>query len=402
MSVCVSFYDNIAQHYNSVKDYKKAEYYAFKGIALALKNNQKRSLTYGYAAMGEAYYRSGDKVQGMLYFNKALQITSDLQLPYRKMELYDAMTNCYASSSDYKDAFYYLSKYRWLQDSLQVRVNVKQLGELQIKYESAKKDEALALLNQAALQKNKQLQWLLADVFLFFVLIAILVYMYVLIRKKNDALTASNVQINEQSTKLQILMKELHHRVKNNLQIVSSLLNLQSNRVTDTEALKVLDASRQRIEAMSIIHNSLYQRDNANKVDMKKFLPVLLDNILDSFGQNRDEIDVSMEILIDDMDVDIAMPLGLIINEWITNTYKHAYKNMQERPYLRIFIGYEDNQVKLKMNDNGIGIPMEIWENPKGSFGVKLVKILIKQIGGTSRVTNTGGTTMELDIPYVK
>src|SRR6202042_420132 len=116
----------------------------------------------------------------------------------------------------------------------------------------------------------------------------------------------------------------------------------------------------------------------------------------------RNEIDTSMEILIDDMDVDIAMPLGLIINEWITNTYKHAYKNMQERPYLRIFIGYEDNQVKLKMNDNGIGIPMAIWENPKGSLVVQLVKILVKQIGRTSRVTNTGGTTMELDIPCFK
>jgi two-component sensor histidine kinase len=318
------------------------------------------------------------------------------------MEIYDDISSCYESSGDYKDAFNYLSKYRWLVDSLQVRVNVKQLGELQIKYETAKKDEALALLNQANLQKSKQLQWLLGGAITFALLIIALVYLYRIIRHKNQVLTANNIQINEQSGKLQVLMKELHHRVKNNLQIVSSLLNLQTNRVTDPEALAVLNASRQRIEAMSIIHNSLYQRDNANKVDMKKFLPVLLNNILESFGQNRDDIDISMEILIDDMDVDIAMPLGLIINEWITNTYKHAYKNMSERPYMRIFIGNEGNQVKLKINDNGIGIPMALWENPKGSFGVKLVKILIKQIGGISRVSNTGGTTMELDIPYAK
>jgi len=398
----ISFYNNIAQHYYLLKDYEKAKYYGKKGIALALKYHQKRSLTYSYSFIGTAYYYSGDRKQGMMYLNKALQLSIEIKQPYRKMEIYDDISRCYQSSSDYKQAFFYLNKFRWLVDSLQVRSNEKQIGELQIKYETAKKDEALALLNQAALQKNKQLHWLLADVLLFFVLIAILAYMYVLIRRKNDALTASNAQINEQSTKLQVLMKELHHRVKNNLQIVSSLLNLQSSRITDPEALNVLNASRQRIEAMSIIHNSLYQRDNANKVDMKKFLPVLLNNILESFGQNREEIDISMEILIDDMDVDIAMPLGLIINEWATNTYKHAYRNMLERPSLRIFIGYEDNQVKLKMNDNGIGIPMAVWENPKGSFGVKLVKILVKQIGGTSRVSNTGGTSMELDIPYVK
>jgi len=396
------FYNNIAQHYDLLKDYKKAEYYGRKGIAVATKYNQKRSLTYSYSFIGIAYYYSGDRTQGIMYLDKALQLSIAIKQPYRKMEIYDDISRCYESSGDYKDAFNYLSKYRWLVDSLQVRVNVKQLGELQIKYESAKKDESLALLNQANLEKSKQLKWLLGGALLFLVFVAILVYLYIVIRRKNNALTASNVRINEQSTKLQVLMKELHHRVKNNLQIVSSLLNLQTNRVTDPEALAVLNASRQRIEAMSIIHNSLYQRDNANKVDMKKFLPVLLNNILESFGQNRDDIDISMEILIDDMDVDIAMPLGLIINEWVTNTYKHAYNSMSERPSMHIYIGYGANQVKLKMNDNGIGIPMALWENPKGSFGVKLVKILIKQIGGISRVSNTGGTTMELDIPYVK
>jgi len=197
-------------------------------------------------------------------------------------------------------------------------------------------------------------------------------------------------------------MRELHHRVKNNLQIVSSLLNLQSNKIVDKDARGLLDVTRQRIEAMSIIHNSLYQRDDANKVDMKEFLPVLLDNILESFGINRDEIDISTDISIGDIDVDIAMPLGLIINEWITNIYKHAYINTGKRPYMEILVCQSGGQIKLKISDNGVGMPLALWDNPKESFGIKMMKILIKQIGGRSHISNGVGTTMELDIPYVQ
>jgi len=182
----VPFYDNIAQHYNSVKDYKKAEYYAKKGIALALKFNQKRSLTYSYSALGQSYYHSGDKKQGMTYLNKALQITIEIKRPYRKMELYEEISGCYESSADYKQAFFYLKKYRWLFDSLQVRANEKQIGELQIKYEAAKKDEALALLNQANLTKNKQLNWLFGGLLVFILFIVILIYLYGVIRKKKQ------------------------------------------------------------------------------------------------------------------------------------------------------------------------------------------------------------------------
>ncbi len=181
--VRIPFYDNIAQHYDAVKDYSKAKYYGQKGVDLALKYNQPRSLTYSYSALAEACYRSGDTRQGMEYFNKALLITNQLKLPYRKMELYDAMTNCYASSGDYKDAFSYLSKYRWLQDSLQVRVNVKQLSELQIKYETAKKDAKISSLK--AKSEIEELEYGgIITVLILLVIIGALIYLKENKRKK--------------------------------------------------------------------------------------------------------------------------------------------------------------------------------------------------------------------------
>lgn len=398
----VPFYDNIAQHYFLFKDYKRSEEYARKGIAIATKYNMQRSLTYGYDWLGEASYLSGERELGASYLKKALAISIMIKQPYRKMEIYDDLAVCYSSSSNYKDAYYYLSKYRWLLDSLQVRGNVKQIGELQIKYETAQKDKDLALLNQANAQKSKQLQWLLIGASIFLLLIVILVYTYSIIRTNNKVLKANNIQINEQSAKLQTLMQELHHRVKNNLQIVSSLLSLQSNRMTDNEARDALNVSRQRIEAMSIIHNSLYQHDSANKVRLKEFLPVLVNNIMDSFGIKSNVVIITLEIMVDEIEVDIAMPLGLIINEWVTNIFKHAFKNMEEQPAMEILVFRNADKLKIKIKDNGVGMPISAWDDPKESFGVKLMKILIKQLSGVSYISNVKGTTLELDIPYSK
>ncbi|MEA5257122.1 histidine kinase dimerization/phosphoacceptor domain -containing protein [Arcicella aquatica] len=397
----VSFYHNIAQHYKDMGDYDKAIMYAEKGIALATALNKKRSLTYGYCWLGEAYYRKGNRALGTKYIEKAISISIEIKQPYRTMELYETMANCYRSSGDLKKAIPFMDRYLEVHDSLNVQNNEKLMGELQIKYESSKKDTDLALMHQASELKSKQMQWLIAGIIIFMLLSSTLVYSYNVIRKKNKTLNDKNIKINEQAEKLQTLMQELHHRVKNNLQIVSSLLTLQSNRMADDDAKQALDVSRQRIEAMSIIHSSLYQQDNANMVNMKEFVAVLLSSILESFGINRDKIDVSVEITIDDINVDVAMPLGLIMNEWITNIFKHAFKNWEGRPSIVIAISQTATSIQLKIKDNGIGMPQSSWDNPTGSFGVKMIKMLIKQIAGLPNILDDNGTTFELEIPLI-
>lgn len=397
----VSFYHNIAQHYKDMKDYDKAIMYAKKGITLATALNKKRSLTYGYCWLGEANYRKGNRELGTKYIEKAISISKEIKQPYRTMELYETMANCYRSSGDLKKAIPFMDKYLEVHDSLNVQTNEKLIGELQIKYESSKKDKDLALMQQADQLKSKQMIWLIAGIIIFMVLSVTLVYFYTIIHKRNNTLNDKNKKINEQAEKLQTLMQELHHRVKNNLQIVSSLLTLQSNRMVDKEAKQALDVSKQRIEAMSIIHSSLYQKENANMVDMKEFVSVLLNSIVESFGVNRDNIDMIVEVGVDDIDVDVAMPLGLIMNEWITNIFKYAFKDWDGRPLVIISIAQTSSSIRLKIKDNGVGMPQSLWDNPTGSFGIKMIKMLIKQIAGLSNIINNDGTTFELDIPLV-
>jgi two-component sensor histidine kinase len=396
----IRFYDNIAQLYKDNKDYVKSISYAKKGVELATRLNEKRSLTYGYNWLGEALYFSGHEKEGMACLKKSLAITVEIKQPFRTMELANAISQCYELSGDYKNALQYANQSSALKDSLQVLGNSKQVSELQIKYETAKKDKDIALLNQADQIRSRHMVWVYVAGGMFLLITLVLLTMYKTIQNRNSELVVSNAYVNEQSQKLQTLMQELHHRVKNNLQIVSSLLTLQSSRLTDADARNVLNVSRQRIDAMSIIHQSLYQHDSANMVNIREYIHNLLNNITQSFGVRQDEMDIKVDVLVKDMDVDIALPLGLILNEWVTNVFKHAYQEMTARPSLQLMIFLDGDNVKVEIKDNGIGMPPDLWDNPKASFGIKLMKVLMKQIRAVSEITTYQGTMLELNIPY--
>ena len=186
---------------------------------------------------------------------------------------------------------------------------------------------------------------------LFILLSAFLYVQYRGIRQRNRMLADSNKKINEQSEQLKFLMKELHHRLKNNLQIVSSLLSLQSNHLSDQDAQQAVKIGQQRIEAMSLIHRSLYQQDNPNMVNMKEYVTDLVESILQSFGIDKDKFDLQLDVQITEMDVDRALPLGLIINEWVTNAFKYAYKEVQSHSLMLSL--KKDREIILEIKDNG-------------------------------------------------
>jgi len=397
-SLRIRFYDNISQYYLEENQFDKSIAYGEKGAELSLKHNAIRSLTYSYSWMGMSYYHLNQKEKGLQYLNQALAISKQLKEPFRTAEIYGFIYKCYILSDDYKNAFNYYSLMNHLNDSIKLVNNTKQLGELQIKYEAVKKDNQIVSLQRAEQSRSRQMVWVIAGLVLAVIILGVIFVQYYLISKKNRFMAMSAKTMNEQAEKLQVLIKELHHRVKNNLQIVSSLLSLQSNRLTDADARSAIKLGQQRIEAMSLIHRNLYRQENPTLVNMKEFVTDLTESIMVSFGIDKDEFILELEISISDLDVDVALPLGLIINEWITNSFKHAYGSQQGRPGLWIKLS-ADNNLELKIKDNGKGMPMEIWETPQKSFGIKLVKVLTKQLRGNCRIENGNGTILTLDIP---
>ena len=197
---------------------------------------------------------------------------------------------------------------------------------------------------------------------------------------------------------IKLLMKELHHRVKNNLQIVSSLLSLQSFRIKDKIAADAVREGQHRIEAMSLIHQRLYTNDNITEVNIKEFINDISESLMQAYGHNRNNFILTLNIENEMMDVDKAIPLSLIINELVTNAFKYAYNNIA-KPVLTITLTKKQNDMQLFIADNGKGIDMEAWQNNKG-YGKELVQTFVKQLDGEIIVRINNGTTFTIIFPY--
>jgi two-component sensor histidine kinase len=393
----IALYDNLSQYYKITGDYRQGIRYGIKGMELARKYDKKISLTYSLNWLGEMYFYQGDREKGLAYLHEAVGIAGEIHNVYREMELYGSLYACYQALGDDKQALAYFSRSQRIRDSLQVEKNVRQIGQLHIQYETGRKDqqiESLAALNR---EKTKNNLYMSVGLLLLLVFLVFLLFQYRGIRHRNRLLVARNRTIQAQSRQLKLLMKELHHRVKNNLQIVSSLLSLQSSHLTDQEAREAVLTGQQRIEAMSLIHQSLYRGDRPGTINMPEYVGSLIGNILQSFGVAASQCDLQLDVEVGELDIDTALPLGLIINEWVTNAFKHAYPDVA-RPRLALWLS-GNNPIRLEISDNGPGMPPELWKHPDTSFGIRLVQVLARQLKGRCDMVHDGGTKLVLEFP---
>ncbi len=387
----IAYYSNISQYYVYAKAYDKTIYYGEKGIALAKKYNQLRSITYSGNWVGMAWFMKGARSKGLQYLQQAVDITHDLKWPFREMEIYDTYSEVYNWVGDYKQALKYYTRHKVMQDSIKLLDNVQQIGKLEVEYQSKKKDDAIASLNIINTAKTTQVKWMWFSLVLMALLLIIFGWLYRTIRTKNR-------QIQDQSQKLTLLMRELHHRVKNNLQIVTNLLSLQASRLTDPESIQTIKIGQQRIEAMALIHRSLYEGSNLKSVNMQSYVADLVESIKQTFGVDAERVTTRLDVEVKELDVDIAMPLGLLINEWVTNAFKHAWQQVPQ-PLLDMSIKSGEKELILEIKDNGPGIPDSLWQKPQRSFGLKLVKVLVKQLDAVANLSSAKGAVFTVHIP---
>jgi two-component sensor histidine kinase len=197
---------------------------------------------------------------------------------------------------------------------------------------------------------------------------------------------------------IKLLMKELHHRVKNNLQIVSSLLSLQSFRIKDQQAKDAIQEGQHRIEAMSLIHQKLYIQDAITQVNIKEFITDIAESLMQAYGYDNDNFDLQIQVEEDLLDVDKAIPLSIIINELITNAFKYAY-NTTKHPKLMISFTKQSAQASISIADNGVGIDAKSWKDNSG-YGKELIQTFTEQLEGTLTLDINNGTTFKIVFPY--
>ncbi len=206
----------------------------------------------------------------------------------------------------------------------------------------------------------------------------------------------------EDLRKKEVLLKEIHHRVKNNLQVISSLLYLQSKRVDDQRLVEMFNESSNRIKSMSLIHQKLYQSQNAATIDFAEYIRDLTDALFNSYGVRRDVVRLTQQIDGIVLNVDTAIPCGLIVNELVSNSLKYAFPDGKQGQIHVSMRRNGNDRFTLVVSDTGTGLPKDFDYRESPSLGLKLVHTLVDQLGGTVEVDREGGTQFRITFREVK
>ena len=316
-------------------------------------------------------------------------------------------------SGKYLSAIGHYQKFKKSLDSITNYSKRKEIERLRFEYETAQKEQNIkSLQTQTKLQQGKLdesnllIKLSIGLLLLLLIIIGLLYNLYRVKQKNNKKLEIKEKEISLKNTNLQHLldekewlMKEIHHRVKNNLQTVISLLNSQSAYVDNDMALSTIKSSQHRIHAMSLIHQKLYMSENISTINMPVYIKELVEYLKDSFHLKQR---IRFEIKIEQLELDVvqAVPLGLIINEAVTNSIKYAFPNNQECIISITLVSTDTNHYLLSIQDNGIGIPVDFKEKTN-SFGMSLIKGLSDDLEGTFSIENNNGTLLKLNFEKV-
>ncbi len=385
------FYNNhgnahkrLGNYQEALQDYKEAQ-------RLALESNYQNAIQTVGGNLGEMNLLLGNYREALPYQLETIRLFEESGDLTNLPENYMHLSTIYEKLGNYQKALEYQKKARTMGDSISAAESDRNMSELLTKYETGKKEETILSQNQKIEQQRKtQILYICLAALLGLVVFGMFFTMKS-IRKKRKALIILNAELDAKNKQNELLLKEIHHRVKNNLEMVKSLIALQSAKLEDGASKEAMLASQNRVQSMGIIHQKLYQGENLGGIEMKDYFINLGEGVLDTF--NADD-KVKIECAMDDLnlDVDTAVPIGLIVNELLTNALKYAFPE-GVKGQISISLSQEKNNLLLKVSDNGIG--KTEGSKPKGTgFGTQLIQLLTKQLNGTISEDYKNGTTV--------
>ncbi|NIM17328.1 MAG: PAS domain S-box protein [Candidatus Aminicenantes bacterium] len=202
----------------------------------------------------------------------------------------------------------------------------------------------------------------------------------------------------------EVLITEIHHRVKNNLQIISSLLELQSDTQEDPRILNIFQESKDRIRAMSLVHENLYQFGDLARIDGIEYIHSLVDYLFNTYGELAENVTPSIQIETPSLQLvmNTAIPIGLILTELLSNALKHAFPSGKKGEIHIVIRDAPNGMLTLEVRDNGVGLPADLDIQEAKSLGLELITLLTQQVKGTLEVEGKKGTTVSLTFPFPK
>jgi len=394
-----AFFTQIGTCYDALKNYSLAEKSYLETVRLIRNENYKFSpieKALSYSRIGEFYLKTGQQVNAKTYLQEALKYYEVAGDVYDIKDICLLLFKADSAAANYRSAIAYLQRSNGLKDSIFKSTKNKQIEELQIAYDTEQKQKDIkALQDKTKLQKlslnhaESTRNWIVSGS-LMLLIIAVLLFRQARLTKKNNAdITIKNELLQRLLLEKEWLLKEVHHRVKNNLHTVICLLESQARYLED-DALMAIENSKHRIFAMSLIHQKLYRSDDIKAIDMAEYITELVHNLKTSFGVIDDII---FRLNLDPITLNIthAIPLGLIINEAVTNSIKYAFPGKTGNE-ISISLHDDGKEIKLEMADNGVGITNDPCCTEYQSLGIELMKGLSGDINATIRFEVNEGT----------
>jgi len=318
--------------------------------------------------------------------------TDDFGDAYYLSLAYKEFGMAYAGINQYKKAYEAFSHYDTLNDEVFTAEADHRISELRTEFDVAQKESTI-MVQESLIKKQETRQKLGLVITILLVLLLLLAYKAISSNSKKNRL------LQKQNTEKEFLLKEIHHRVKNNLEIVSSLLSLQSAQIKDPNVLNAMEQSQQRVHSMGMIHQKLYLGENMATIEMKDYFSNLSDYIINSFGKDS-HVAMALDMEKFELDVDMAIPIGLIVNELITNSLKYAFPD-DRKGKIRLSLKEKGDLIILEVTDNGVGIQLS-KEAVGTGFGTKLVELLVKQLDGKMELQTTHGTSVFIAFKVTK
>ena len=305
---------------------------------------------------------------------------------FKPWRFYNNYYKYYEAKKDYTNAFRYMKLTNEMQDSLNRRNDKRKLWQIESR---VKADNYLSQIKKAEEDSHfqAQLRNIAIIALLLFGIVAFVVFRR--IKKDNKTIAEQKALLEQSLGEKENLLKEIHHRVKNNLQIISGLFDKQARQVMDESTKKLMKAGQDRVFSIALVHQNLYQSENLTTIEIKQYLELLTKNIEKSQKSEYQDIKIVLDVDDSALDIDTAIPLGLILNELITNCYKYAFKDRTEGE-INIRFRRQGKELILGVQDNGVGLPPDFDVQKTRSLGLNLVRGLVRQIDG--KLDFTSGT----------
>ncbi len=394
------FYNNLSDVYISLvdlyaylKEYEKAESAGENALKYAELLHNNFMIMRSWLSIGKLQNLEGKYISAIESLQKCIEVaTVDFGDEFYLSQAYESLGKAYAGNHNYKEAYQAFAEYDRLKNAIFTAEADQRISLLQTELEVAQKEGTIEL-QEMQIKKQRGRQTFITIVAGLLLLMLILLYIAVgnNIRK--------NKLLEKQNKEKEFLLKEIHHRVKNNLEIVSSLLSLEAAQINDPKIIESMQISQERVHSMSMIHQKLYQGKSLSYIEMKDYFINLSSYMLHTYGE-EDRIEVFCEMDELELDVDIAIPIGLIVNELLTNALKYAFVD-RDSGNITISLQKSGPQLHLKVADDGIGRSLEREEAGTG-FGTRLIQLLTKQLDGKMQLTVQDGTAVSFEFQLHK